>query len=98
MPDVLSTVEVVDGRESEPPVVAGAREAAIAAEPNRARRFFSLLGPGLIAGAADDDPATIGTCASVGASLGFATLWTMPMMIPFMAAVQYMSAKIGMVT
>ena len=51
-----------------------------------------MLGPGLIAGASDDDPATIGTCASVGASLGFATLWTMLVILPLMAAVPLLPA------
>ena len=47
----------------------GAREAALTREPSRVRRLLKLLGPGLIAGASDDDPATIGTCANVGASV-----------------------------
>ena len=76
----------------------GPREASLRHERSRLRRFFKLLGPGLIAGASDDDPATIGTCASVGASLGFATLWTMLVILPLMAAVQFISAKIGLVT
>src|SRR5439155_23523208 len=65
---------------------------------NRIRRFFKLLGPGLIVGASDDDPATVGTCASIGAALGFATLWTMLAGIPLMAAAQYISAKLGLVS
>jgi NRAMP (natural resistance-associated macrophage protein)-like metal ion transporter len=80
------------------PPRAGAREIALAREPSRLKRFFKVLGPGLIAGASDDDPATIGTCASAGASLGFATLWTMPAGVPLMAAVQFASAKVGLVT
>jgi NRAMP (natural resistance-associated macrophage protein)-like metal ion transporter len=75
----------------------GPREVALAREPGRLRRFLNLLGPGLIAGASDDDPATIGTCVQVGASLGFAALWTMPATLPLMAAVQFISAKIGLV-
>jgi NRAMP (natural resistance-associated macrophage protein)-like metal ion transporter len=59
---------------------------------------LTLLGPGLVSGASDDDPATIGTCATIGASLGYATLWTMLFAVPLMAAVQYLSAKIGLVT
>jgi NRAMP (natural resistance-associated macrophage protein)-like metal ion transporter len=59
--------------------------------------LVKVLGPGLIAGASDDDPATIGTCAQIGAALGFATLWTMPLTLPLMAAVQFISAKIGLV-
>jgi NRAMP (natural resistance-associated macrophage protein)-like metal ion transporter len=71
---------------------------AVAREPGPFRRLLRLLGPGFIAGASDDDPATVGTCASVGAAVGFATLWTMLVGIPLMAAVQYISAKVGLVT
>lgn len=76
----------------------GAREIAVSGERSRVRRFFRRLGPGLIAGVADDDPATIGTCASIGASLGYTTLWTMLVTFPLMATIQYMSAKIGLAT
>ncbi len=76
----------------------GAREAAVARQPGPLRRLIRIIGPGFIAGASDDDPATVGTCASVGAALGFATLWTMVAGIPLMATVQYISAKIGLVT
>ncbi len=76
----------------------GPREAALAREPSRLLRLFRVLGPGLISGASDDDPATIGTCASVGAALGYATLWAMVVGIPLMAAMQYVSAKVGLVT
>ena len=62
------------------------------------RRFIDLLGPGLITGASDDDPSGIGTYTSAGASLGFATLWTAVVTLPLMAAVQFVCAKIGMVT
>jgi NRAMP (natural resistance-associated macrophage protein)-like metal ion transporter len=76
----------------------GAREAALSGEPSLPRRFLKMLGPGIISGASDDDPASIGTCAQLGASLGFATLWTMLVTVPLMAALQYVSAKIGLVT
>src|SRR5947207_8526328 len=61
------------------------------------RRFLDLLGPGLITGASDDDPSGIGTYATAGASLGFATLWTAIVTLPLMAAVQFVCAKVGMV-
>jgi NRAMP (natural resistance-associated macrophage protein)-like metal ion transporter len=80
------------------PEGAGAREKALRREPTRLRRFFKLLGPGLTAGASDDDPATVGTCASVGASVGFLALWMMVVTVPLMIAVQYISARIGLVT
>lgn len=73
-------------------------EAETAAEPNPIRRFLTILGPGFVSGAADDDPSGIGTYATAGASLGFATLWTALLTFPLMAAVQFVCAKIGMVT
>ncbi|PYS50756.1 MAG: hypothetical protein DMF68_06240 [Acidobacteria bacterium] len=62
------------------------------------RRFLSLLGPGLITGASDDDPSGIGTYSIAGASLGFSTLWMALFTFPLMVAVQFICAKIGMVT
>lgn len=67
-------------------------------EPNPIKRFFKLLGPGLITGGSDDDPSGIGTYSSAGASLGFATLWTAIITLPLMAVVQFVCAKIGMVS
>lgn len=72
-------------------------EDAIAREPNPIKRFIRILGPGLITGASDDDPSGIGTYATAGASLGFATLWTAMLTLPMMAAVQFICAKIGLV-
>src|SRR5947209_1669036 len=82
----------------EPAEGTGGAEAAIEREPRRIKRLLKILGPGLIAGASDDDPSGIGTAAVAGASLGFATLWVQLLSIPLMAAVQYMCAKIGLVT
>lgn len=62
------------------------------------RRFIELLGPGLITGASDDDPSGIGTYTTAGASFGYATLWTALITFPLMTAVQFVCAKIGMVT
>src|SRR6266545_7299727 len=67
-------------------------------ERNPIKRFLKVLGPGLITGAADDDPSGIGTYTQAGASLGFATLWTAILTLPMMAAVQFICAKIGMVS
>src|SRR5205085_3139034 len=72
-------------------------EAELEREKNPFKRFLDLLGPGLITGAADDDPSGIGTYTSAGASLGFATLWTAIVTLPLMASVQFVCAKIGMV-
>lgn len=61
-------------------------------------RFFSNLGPGLITGAADDDPSGISTYSVGGASLGYPILWTALFTFPLMAAVQLMCARLGLVT
>lgn len=57
-----------------------------------------MLGPGLITGAADDDPCGIGTYAIAGASFGLATLWTALLTLPFMAAIQQIAARVGIVS
>jgi NRAMP (natural resistance-associated macrophage protein)-like metal ion transporter len=62
------------------------------------RRFFASLGPGLITGAADDDPSGIATLSSAGAALGTSLLWTTAVTWPLMAFVQMTCARIGMVT
>jgi NRAMP (natural resistance-associated macrophage protein)-like metal ion transporter len=62
------------------------------------RRFFAVLGPGFITGAADDDPSGIVTYSIAGAQLGTSMLWTAMLTFPLMAAVQMMCARIGMVT
>jgi NRAMP (natural resistance-associated macrophage protein)-like metal ion transporter len=67
-------------------------------KPGLLRRFLSVLGPGVITGAADDDPSGIATYSIAGARLGTAMLWTAWLTWPLMAAVQMMCARIGMVT
>src|SRR5579862_3601002 len=62
------------------------------------RRFFAGLGPGLITGAADDDPSGISTYSVTGAAFGYAPLWTAIFSFPLMTAVQMMCARLGMVT
>jgi NRAMP (natural resistance-associated macrophage protein)-like metal ion transporter len=62
------------------------------------RRFFSNLGPGLITGAADDDPSGISTYSVVGAAFGYLPLWTALFSFPLMTAVQLMCARLGLVT
>jgi NRAMP (natural resistance-associated macrophage protein)-like metal ion transporter len=66
--------------------------------PRRVRHFFGELGPGLITGAADDDPSGISTYSVTGASFGYAPLWTALFSFPLMSAVQLMCARLGMVT
>jgi NRAMP (natural resistance-associated macrophage protein)-like metal ion transporter len=63
-----------------------------------ARRFWRALGPGIITGAADDDPSGIATYSIAGAKFGTGLLWTALVTWPLMAAVQTMCARIGMVT
>jgi NRAMP (natural resistance-associated macrophage protein)-like metal ion transporter len=65
---------------------------------NPVRRFFANLGPGLITGAADDDPSGIATYSSAGAAMGTQLLWLALITWPLMAAVQMMCARIGMIT
>jgi NRAMP (natural resistance-associated macrophage protein)-like metal ion transporter len=61
-------------------------------------RFFSILGPGLVTGASDDDPSGIATYSQAGAQFGMATLWTALITFPLMASIQEMCARIGIVT
>ncbi len=73
-------------------------ESRLGRERNPFKRFLLVLGPGLVTGASDDDPSGIGTYTTAGASLGFATLWTAVVTLPMMAAIQFICAKIGMVS
>ncbi|MBI4057943.1 divalent metal cation transporter [Candidatus Microgenomates bacterium] len=61
-------------------------------------RLFKKLGPGLITGASDDDPAGVVIYAQTGAATGTNLAWTAPLTFPFMAGVQEMCARIGLVT
>ena len=60
--------------------------------------LIKQLGPGLITGAADDDPSGIATYSQAGAQFGFGLLWTLVLTYPLMTAVQLISARIGRVT
>src|SRR6476620_8181819 len=60
--------------------------------------LLRLLGPGLVTGAADDDPSGIATYSLAGAQFGYALLWTVFLTTPFMIAIQLVSAQIGRVT
>ena len=72
-------------------------EEAAPAEPNRAG-FLARLGPGLVTGAADDDPSGIGTHSQVGAEFGYGLAWTFVLSFPLMVAIQEVAAEIGRVT
>src|SRR6266850_2132553 len=59
------------------------------------KTIWKALGPGVITGAADDDPSGIATYSQAGAQFGFGLTWTMFLTLPFMAAIQIISAWIG---
>jgi Mn2+/Fe2+ NRAMP family transporter len=86
------------------PVTRGTtRTRPVAPEPtssffSRFLLFFRKLGPGIVTGAADDDPSGIATYSQVGAQFGFSMLWTMLLTYPLMAGIQEISAWIGRVT
>jgi Mn2+/Fe2+ NRAMP family transporter len=69
-----------------------------AAPEGRIRRYLRLLGPGLVTGAADDDPSGVATYAQAGASFGNAMLWTAPVTLPMMIAVQEISDRSALAT
>lgn len=70
----------------------------IAKKPNRFNRFLRILGPGLITGAADDDPSGIATYSQTGAQFGFGQLWASFYQLPLLIAIQETCARIGAVT
>ncbi|MDB5362134.1 MAG: iron transporter [Rhodospirillales bacterium] len=78
---------------SQPPLVG-----AIPSPPLTSPGFVARLGPGLVTGAADDDPSGIATYSQVGAQFGYGLAWTMLFTFPLMVAIQAVSARIGCVT
>src|SRR5438105_15223291 len=64
----------------------------------RFSHFLKIFGPGLITGAADDDPSGIATYTQTGAQFGYGQLWTVIFSYPLMTAIQEASARIGCVT
>jgi NRAMP (natural resistance-associated macrophage protein)-like metal ion transporter len=62
------------------------------------RRFLDRLGPGLITGAADDDPSGIATYSQAGAQFGLGMIWSVFLTTPLMVGIQIVSARIGRVT
>ena len=68
------------------------------ASPEPEASWVKMLGPGLIAGAADDDPSGIATYSQAGAQFGFGMLWTLVLTYPLMVGIQIVSARIGRVT
>ena len=66
-------------------------------EPDK-RGLLSVLGPGLVTGAADDDPSGVGTYSQVGAQFGYGLAWTMFFGFPLLASIQAICARIGATT
>jgi len=83
---------------SDAPIATIAEETTAGSGYGPVRRFFRNLGPGLITGAADDDPSGISTYATAGAAFGYGLLWTALLSLPLMASVQLMCARIGLVS
>src|ERR1041384_5849589 len=73
-------------------------ETKTAAAPLKPVGLLKSLGPGLVTGAADDDPSGIATYSQVGAQFGYGLAWTMLFSYPLMAVIQTISARIGSVT
>ncbi|MGQ3122417.1 divalent metal cation transporter, partial [Variovorax sp.] len=69
--------------------------ASAGAEPPAKRGFLNRLGPGLITGAADDDPSGIATYTQAGAQFGYGMGWTLLLTYPLMVGIQLASARIG---
>lgn len=65
---------------------------------NKLKSFFKNLGPGIITGAADDDPSGIATYSQAGAQFGLGMLWFAPFQYPLINAIQEMCARIGLIT
>src|SRR6185437_4599665 len=68
------------------------------AAPERGESFLEKLGPGLITGAADDDPSGIAAYSQAGAQFGYSLLWTLFFTYPLMVGIQVVSARIGRVS
>src|SRR5580693_6716815 len=62
------------------------------------KKSLAILGPGLVTGAADDDPSGISTYSVAGAAYGYSTLWIALLTFPLMVGIQLMCARLGIVT
>jgi NRAMP (natural resistance-associated macrophage protein)-like metal ion transporter len=74
------------------------KQPAAPPKPLQHENLLTRLGPGLITGAADDDPSGIATYSQVGAQFGFSMLWVMVLSFPLMAAIQEICARLGRIT
>ncbi|NUP59944.1 MAG: divalent metal cation transporter, partial [Pseudarthrobacter sp.] len=76
----------------------GGDDAPEGAQKSRLRRLAGLLGPGMVTGAADDDPSGIATYAKAGAAYSNGLLWTAPVTLPMMMAVQEICDRTALAT
>jgi NRAMP (natural resistance-associated macrophage protein)-like metal ion transporter len=88
----------VDTESAESRGVVSRRQIFLAGPNSSIGKLFGLLGPGLVTGAADDDPSGIATYSQIGAQFGYTLLWTMLFIYPFMTSIQEISARLGRVT
>ncbi|HEY5141422.1 MAG TPA: divalent metal cation transporter, partial [Methylococcales bacterium] len=94
-----TTLEAVHNDASAPAGQPGPHKAHKAGgKASRVRHILSVLGPGVITGASDDDPSGIGTYSVAGAQFGYGTVWASLVTYPLSAAVQEVCARIGLVT
>src|SRR4029077_6856871 len=90
--------EARQARSAPPPPAKPAAVRRAAAVKKPALSWWKTLGPGLITGAADDDPSGIATYSQGGAQFGYDVAWTVLLTYPLMVAIQLASARIGRVT
>lgn len=84
--------------EPPPPAPAMAPSRAPSCWASKVHRLLGILGPGLITGAADDDPSGIATYSQTGAQVGYGQLWTALWMLPIVTGVQEACGRIGNIT
>jgi NRAMP (natural resistance-associated macrophage protein)-like metal ion transporter len=85
-------------RPAKPPPGQPARPAATRRRGGQLRHLLGILGPGLVTGAADDDPSGIATYSQTGAQFGYGQLWTALWMLPLVIGVQEACGRIGNIT
>jgi len=98
-PPGASPTQASNGQTSTPPA-SPPQPAEPAARPRRGqlRHLLGILGPGLVTGAADDDPSGIATYSQTGAQFGYGQLWTALWMLPLVIGVQEACGRIGNIT
>ena len=95
---MVTKASTTDETPAGPGSASGERPAASPAPRSPVRRFFGLLGPGLVAGASDDHPSGVATYAQAGATFGTGLLWTVPLTLPLMIAVQEICDRTALAT